>query len=500
MNRIWTALAVSIAAGLAASGCNDYGNTFQGNTGAFLQFVSPSNVTAGGPDLTITLTGIGFVAQTLVTFDQNNIKTTVTTDASGAVTLLQAVVPAASTAKPGTHFIQTISPHSGTGTNGLSNPVSFVVFPPPNPVPSVTGINPRSVAAGSGDLTLTITGTNFLTSSDPTQVSQVNWNTAGQVILATSSISATQIQATVKAAQLASTGTATVTVYNPPAPPPANCIANCTGSGGGGTSNGATFTITPPGTSVKANMAVVQEETPALSSDGRYVAYASAAQGGHAQIFARDTCQGADPSCQPRTILISSALDGNPSDADSHSPSMSADGRYVAFSSAATNLAAEAPGTGGRQIYLRDTCFGAGDSCTPSTQLISADPQGALAGTESILPAVSASGRFVAFLAVSPSQASKLAPEAAGAAAPNSGFRQVFVRDTCLGASNCTPSTTRISLQPGDGSSGPSKPVGPALGGHGDHLAIAGANTATLFTRSVPVDDSVFLALTKNRQ
>jgi hypothetical protein len=63
------------------------------------------------------------------------------------------------------------------------------------------------------------------------------------------------------------------------------------------------------------------------------------------------------------------------------------------------------------------------------TQLVSTDAQGALAGTEAILPSVSASGRFVTFVAVTPSQAA------------NSRFRQVFVRDTCLAASNCTPTT-----------------------------------------------------------
>jgi len=182
----------------------------------------------------------------------------------------------------------------------------------------------------------------------------------------------------------------------------------------------------------------------------------------------------------------------------------------------ATNLVAEtgtnaAPGTG-RQVYLRDTCFGVSGSCTPSTQLISADPNGTLVGLEGILPSLSASGRFVAFLAVTPSPASP--SPAAQATAPtnrsaaianNSGYRQVFVRDTCLGAANCTPKTTRISLQPGDGSAtgagaGTNKPAGPAISGSGDHVALAGGTTATLFMRSVAVDDGVFVALTKSQQ
>lgn len=143
MKRSWAALAVAIAAFFAATGCNDYGNTFQSNTGAFLQFVSPANVTAGGPDLTLTLTGSGFVVQTVATWNQKNLKTCVVTTTAanvcapandtGTVLSVTAVLPSAMTAKAGTYFVQTVQPHSGAGTNGLSNPVAFVVFPPPQP-------------------------------------------------------------------------------------------------------------------------------------------------------------------------------------------------------------------------------------------------------------------------------------------------------------------------------------------------------------------------------
>jgi hypothetical protein len=172
---------------------------------------------------------------------------------------------------------------------------------------------------------------------------------------------------------------------------------------------------------------------------------------------------------------------------------MSGDGRYVAFSSAATNLLADAPS--GRQIYLRDSCSGADASCTPSTQLISTDPQGALVGTEAILPSLSASGRFVAFVAVTASHA-KSTSATKSAATGNSGFRQVFVRDTCLGASNCTPKTTRISLQPGDSSPTEGKPAGPAVSGTGESVAVPDATSSTVFHRAVAVDDRVFLVLT----
>jgi hypothetical protein len=126
------------------------------------------------------------------------------------------------------------------------------------------------------------------------------------------------------------------------------------------------------------------------------------------------------------------------------------------------------------------------------------------------LPSVSASGRFVAFLAVTPSHAlatsaAKAAPQAqaqakSAASTTNSGYRQVFVRDTCLGATGCIPKTTRISLQPGDTSTSDAKPAGPALSGSSSRVALSGANAATVFTRAIAVDDRVFLALTGKQQ
>src|SRR5258706_9459848 len=55
MKRFAVACALALAAVFLASGCNDYGNTFQGNTGASLVSISPSIVNAGGAS-PITLT------------------------------------------------------------------------------------------------------------------------------------------------------------------------------------------------------------------------------------------------------------------------------------------------------------------------------------------------------------------------------------------------------------------------------------------------------------
>src|SRR5258708_7484926 len=460
MKRFGAVWVLAFGAIFLFAGCNDYGNTFQGNTGASLTAISPSVIGAVGPsgsDLTITLFGGPFVAQTVAQWNGKNLATTPTLDANSNVLNLKAVVPAALIANPGTANVNTISPHSGSQNNGLSNTLAFIINPPPNPLPVLSAISPAAANPGSAAVTLTITGSNFIPSSDPTGGSTVNWNANGsQTALATSSVTATQIQATIPASLLTTQTCGLVSVFNPPAIPtvPPSGVGNPF-SGGGGTSfntPGSAVSTDPafitscnatgvnPATARTASMAAA-EETPALGLDGRYVAY-TATQNGHTQIFVRDTCTGAPSGCQPHTDLLSASNDGTPGNADSNTPSANTDGRFVAFSSAATNLVANAPS--GRQIYLRDTCAGAAAQCTPQTTLISTDESGLLSGNDSFLPSISSSGRFVAFLSVT---SSKYPAKFAGN--PNSGYRQIFVRDTCFGATTtCTPTTTRISLVP----------------------------------------------------
>jgi hypothetical protein len=493
MKRSWAATAVAAAAMFAIAGCSQTGTTFQNNTGAQITILSPSNIAMGSPDLPLTVSSTGgFVAKTVVQWAGNALPTTYV-DATTVTT----VIPAALLAKPAKVFVNTLNPPKNSQDNGLSNSLAFTIYGAPNPVPTIADIAPPdATACGTtcANVSIVITGTNFLPSST-NGPSQVNWSTGGGPTRAitVNSITATQINGTISGALLNATGmppiTAQITVYNPPSFP---CSVDCTVFGGGPSNAFAFIFNKPPKTAVASAAAM---ETPALSQDGRFVAY-TAPQNEHTQVLLRDTCLGAVASenCQPHTSLVSATIEGTPGDADSHSPSMSADGRYVAFSSAAANLLAGTPS--GRQIFMRDTCLGAAPGCKPLLQLVSADPDGALDGTESILPSVSASGRFVAFLAITPSHAPK-ALSASPANSANSGFRQVFVRDTCVGASGCTPKTTRISLQPGDASpNGVPAAAGPAVSGGTKHVALADGGTATLFTPSVAVDDRVFVSAT----
>ena len=550
MTRFWTALAVTFLAVFAVAGCNDYGNTFQFPTGAALTSISPSQLPAGSPTFVLTMNGSGFLAQTKVQWNTKTCPlsatsgtltgnavctTTVTTDTNGNVLTVVATISASLITKPGLVSVNTLNPASGSN-NGLSGTINFIVGNPANPIPTISSVSPTCATSGAA-LSLTVNGTNFLTGPatpppTPPQVSTLVWtfgSTQLQLTPASTSnpptnVTSTQITVTLPASDVV--GNATVAVSNPPSLP-VPTIAGSVGTGGGASSPmPVTVSSTCP-VAAKAQAgagsaaAAIAEETPAVSLDGRYVAY-TALQNEHAQVFLRDTCEGASSDCQPHTSLLSMASDGDPAAGESHTPSMSSDGRYVAFSSNAPNLIESGPP--GRQVYLRDTCARADTSCKPSTILVSTDSGGALVGAESILPSISSSGRFVAFLAITSSRTAEQpsAEKGSSPGTPNSGYRQVFVRDTCLGfrapqlgpgdrfftlngtqvsgSTSCTPKTTRISLQSGDGSGTDANPAGPALGGQAKHVAVAGAKDSTLLVHSVPVDDSVFLAITSNQR
>jgi Tol biopolymer transport system component len=137
---------------------------------------------------------------------------------------------------------------------------------------------------------------------------------------------------------------------------------------------------------------------PSISADGRYVAFVSrASSGDYPQVYLRDIQTN-------KTILVSAAHGSNTMVGNgwSERPSISADGRYVAFRSwGATNLVS---GVSGTQVYLRDIQ-------TDKTILVSAAHGSNTAGNDrSDSPSISADGRYVAFW----SQASNLVPGVSG--------------------------------------------------------------------------------------
>jgi Tol biopolymer transport system component len=153
----------------------------------------------------------------------------------------------------------------------------------------------------------------------------------------------------------------------------------------------------------------------AVSDDGRFVAYSSTAgnlvspvlTNSAWHIFVRDRMTG--------TVTCASvSTAGTPGDRDSLAASMSADGRYVAFESLATNLV-NSDTNGRADIFVRDLVGG-------TSRRVSVDASGNEANGASTHPSLSADGRFIAFV----SSASNLA------ANDTNGVPDVFVCDQQL--------------------------------------------------------------------
>ena len=189
---------------------------------------------------------------------------------------------------------------------------------------------------------------------------------------------------------------------------------------------------------------------PVISPDGQYVAFVSlatnlvsgvAVDGVTPQVYIRTICSGATPltqtsSCVPTTYLVSTPDGVTPGDGPSSDPAIANTGLYVSFSSTATNLGATAPNPDGDQeIFERATCVTTigiiNTSCVPVTNLISTPDGGATAANgESIEPAMSPDGRFVAF-----------ASTATDFGIASSGTQEIYVFDTCIGVVVTTPPT-----------------------------------------------------------
>ncbi|MHB1351015.1 MAG: TolB family protein [Desulfobulbaceae bacterium] len=166
--------------------------------------------------------------------------------------------------------------------------------------------------------------------------------------------------------------------------------------------------------------------SPSISGDGRYVAFYSYAANlavgdvdGVGDIFIRDRTSGT-------TELISIATDeltkGNNS---SYDPSVSGDGRYVAFSSDATNLVAGDSNLS-TDIFVRDRTAG-------TTELASVSSEEVQGNSSSRDPRISLDGRYIVFV----SEADNLVTDDTNIAS------DVFVRDLQAGT------TERVSI--GDG-------------------------------------------------
>jgi Tol biopolymer transport system component len=121
---------------------------------------------------------------------------------------------------------------------------------------------------------------------------------------------------------------------------------------------------------------------PAISADGRYIAFI----GNSYDILAHDRRSGT-------TEHIDVNNQGVQANSESNAPSISADGRFVAFDSWATNLSVGSDTNESYDVFVRDRVAGL-------TARVSVDDLGREANENSHGAAISADGRFVAFSSI----------------------------------------------------------------------------------------------------
>jgi Tol biopolymer transport system component len=147
------------------------------------------------------------------------------------------------------------------------------------------------------------------------------------------------------------------------------------------------------------NTVCIDAAQPAISDNGRFVAFAAkCASSGvlplFPNVYVRDMKTGT-------TTVVSQSTAGVLADSGARSPAISADGRFVAFESSSNNLAGVPTCTGiaggpcnQGQVYVRDTRTG-------TTKLVSATASGEAGDGRSQDPSMSADGKFVAFTSTS---------------------------------------------------------------------------------------------------
>jgi Tol biopolymer transport system component len=152
--------------------------------------------------------------------------------------------------------------------------------------------------------------------------------------------------------------------------------------------------------------------SPALDASGRFVAFQSSAT----NLVPDDTNNVADIFVRDRELGTTERPCGAVQpNGPSSQPAISADGRFVAFVSAATNLVPNDT-NGALDVFVCDRATG-------RLELVSRSSSGEIGNADSILPAISADGRIVAFKSL----ASNLVPD------DRNGLVDVFVHDRATG-------------------------------------------------------------------
>jgi WD40-like Beta Propeller Repeat len=507
---------LGILVGLA--GCNGGGGSTGGQQPSqgpapIITSISPTNVTAGGPALAVTVNGSNFDSTASVNWRNSGnpgFGDGLTSFVSASKLTFQ--VAASDLAIPGTVQVDVIN-----GDAGLSNTVTFAINPGPAGSAQVIspGANGATPNGGSHDPVLSFNGRFVAFSSEATNLISPNATFpqgymrdtcigAGSCTPATLLVSAitggtpaSPLEGNALGGAIPSIGSQ---FFSPPLPgglPPAGRFIGFLSAATNVVTPNTTFqqayvrdtcfgpislTTCIPSTTLASGTESGGEPNGAASgfafaSNVCIAAFVSAGTNLISgvtlpnQIYLT-SCPGNGPSDGLGTFmtsaLVSADNSGAPGDQGAQQPSISSDGRWVAFASMSTNLTST-PNGGMQQIYVRDTCTFASAGCVPSTTFVSFDGSGSPFTGDSLLPAISDDGRFVVF--------TTQVPASGGGVTIN-----VSIRDTCNSSNgpvtNCTPSTTTVSTAVGGGSgNGPSVSSPHAISGDGRFVAFSSSAT-----------------------
>lgn len=404
--------------------------------------ISPTEVQAGEPSVNVAISGKGFTPSSSVAWSSEitGCPSTLVSTFDSATGQLIAQVPAICISSPGIAYVAVSTPQPG---GGVTASLAFTINPNPSAVPAITGLSPTAAAAGSGGLTLTINGTNFVAKS----VVLVNGNARPT---AASSSDPTTLQASLTAGDVASAGTLQISVFNPPPDggssnafgfdvdnpvPSLASVAPTTALAG---SVSASLVLT--GTNYNAQSVVLINGSPratalvSATQVGATLNSGDLAQAGVMQVQVENPGPGGGISgiqtfaVDPTDVAglpdlvdyayngteanngicgtVAACSSGSPSvpaaSLTTAGPSISTTGQYVAFASTSTNLL-QNQANAASAIFVRDTCLSATGSssgasgCLPSTVLVNLGVGGALPNGPADQPTMDSSGAHVAY-------------------------------------------------------------------------------------------------------
>ena len=431
--------------------------------------ISPTSISAGQPTSTLTVTGYNFTPASTVNWSSSPLVAIFVN-----TNTLTAQIPAGLIQNPGTANITVTTPQPGGGTTLA---LTFVINPVTSPTPQITSTSPSSAIAGTGDVLLTIKGTNFVTQS------VVN---LGNVALPTNFISSSFLEVSLPATSVESAGVLELTVVNPASPSP-----------GGGSSNLYSFSVNNPvpgivslsptsvaagagitsvtvtGTGIVSNSVVLINGAPrptlatGATSASVQLAAGDFVTGGIDQIQVSNPGPGGGVSnavefaVDPTTtaglpVLVDYAFDGTQANAGicggaincssgalgltlgTSGPSVSTTGDLVVFASVSSNLVANLT-TSGSQIFVHDTCLGS--TCNPSTFIVSVAADGTAPNGPSSEPSTDGAGDHAAY--------TSLATNIVNYVSVTPGVRQVYWQPVCTTGATTTSTTTTTTTTSG---------------------------------------------------